>query len=143
MRLSEDGDEIANKDLSDLKRLDRAVIGQIDKNNIYLKKYYNTKNNYSNCSGETTYDMSISASQDYKDIDKLLNEVYQVLRKNLPPDDFEKLKQSEIKWIKDCDKYQELILLRDEYGSWGRQVGIICAETAFREFRTLLLLLYF
>ena len=138
----EEEDFIA-KDIRDLKRLKNTVISQINKNNIYLKKYYNTKNNHAECTGDTTYDMSMAALQDYKSIDKLLNEVYQVVRKKLPPEDFEKLKQSEIKWIRHRERYAKIKFEQDEYGSFGRCVGIKIAETDACKFRTLLLLLYF
>ena len=100
---------------------------------------------YRECDGMTTNDMMYAASQTYKAIDKLLNEVYQEVRSIIPAEDFENLKQSEIRWIKDIDKYHKKATSEDGefmYGSYGSHAGIMNAEVDMRQFRTMLLLLY-
>lgn len=138
-------EDYAKKDDDDYNALYTEVEKQIVKNNFYVKKYYQTIKQYRECDGMTTNDMMYAASQNYKAIDKLLNEVYQEVRGIIPAEDFENLKQSEIRWIKDVDKYHKKATSEDGeymYGSYGSRAGIMNAEVDMRQFRTMLLLLY-
>jgi len=47
------------------------------------------------------------SSSDYEELDNLLNEIYKYLQKNMAKDEFEKLKQDEINWIKFKEKIKE------------------------------------
>lgn len=50
-----------------------------------------------------TIEMKSAASQEYERWDKALNEIYGVLKQQLPSDDMSKLKAEQIKWISDRD----------------------------------------
>ena len=49
--------------------------------------------------------MNMNAGAYNEAVDAVLNELYQDIRKTIPAIDFEKLKQSEIKWLKDIKDY--------------------------------------
>lgn len=49
----------------------------------------------------TTLAMRVYANKQYTEWDKALNEIYGVLKQQLPPDDMKKLENEEIKWIKE------------------------------------------
>lgn len=46
-----------------------------------------------------TIEMKSAANQEYERWDKVLNEIYRVLKQQLSPDDMNKLKDEEIKWM--------------------------------------------
>jgi DNA repair exonuclease SbcCD ATPase subunit len=48
----------------------------------------------------TTADMIDYAYKEYTEWDKALNEIYSVLKQQLPPDNMKKLQVEELKWIK-------------------------------------------
>lgn len=137
-------ENIHAKDSYELNTLFKNVENEIG-NSEYVKKYYKTLEQYKTDYGETTYDMVQTESQNYVIIDKFLNEVYQAVRIKLPTEEYKKLQASEIKWIKDGDKYCDKIMTPEngalKYGSFSR-VGIIDAQINMRQFRALLLMLY-
>lgn len=51
----------------------------------------------------TTYDMYQEACREYKQWDDVLNEIYGVLKAQLPASDMKKLQNEELQWIKDRD----------------------------------------
>lgn len=52
----------------------------------------------------STVDIVSARSREYQDWDNILNEIYGYLRENLPSDEFEALKQDEIRWIKEKEE---------------------------------------
>ena len=77
----------------------------------------------------------------YEAVDKLLNETYQAVRIKIPREDFKNLIASELKWLKDVEQYHK-VFEQQEYGSSRTWVNLRY-EINMRQFRTLLLMLYF
>ena len=76
----------------------------------------------------------------YKKVDSLLNEVYKEVKTKITPQEFEKLKTSEKKWLKEVEDYYE-VFESQEFGTIGTVI-YYGYQIDMREFRTLLLMLY-
>ena len=136
----QDSDEY-QQDMKDLNNLFKEVEQKIDKNNYYLQKYYNIKEQYAVNTGNTQSDMNTFASNEYEAVDGLLNETYQAVKAKIPPEDFKQLITSELKWLKEVEDYYK-VYEQQGFGTIGSLVhsGYECN---MRNFRTLLLMLYF
>ena len=136
----QDSDEY-QQDMKDLNNLFKEVEQKIDKNNYYLQKYYKIKEQYAVNTGPSQSDMNIFASDEYKAVDGLLNETYQAVKVKIPPDDFKQLITSELKWLKEVEDYYK-VYEQQGFGTIGSLVHSEY-ECNMRNFRTLLLMLYF
>lgn len=136
----QDSDEY-QQDMKDLNNLFKEVEQKIDKNNYYLQKYYKIKEQYAVNTGTSQSDMNIFASDEYKAVDGLLNETYQAVKVKIPPDDFKQLITSELKWLKEVEDYYK-VYEQQGFGTIGSLVHSEY-ECNMRNFRTLLLMLYF
>lgn len=136
----QDSDEY-QQDMKDLNNLFKEVEQKIDKNNYYLQKYYNIKEQYAVNTGNTQSDMNTFASNEYEAVDGLLNETYQAVKAKIPPEDFKQLITSELKWLKEVEDYYKVY----EQQGFGTIGSLIHSEYEcnMRNFRTLLLMLYF
>lgn len=136
----QDSDEY-QQDMKDLNNLFKEVEQKIDKNNYYLQKYYNIKEQYAVNTGNTQSDMNTFASNEYEAVDGLLNETYQAVKAKIPPEDFKQLITSELKWLKEVENYYKVY----EQQGFGTIGSLIHSEYEcnMRNFRTLLLMLYF
>lgn len=136
----QDSDEY-QQDRKDLNNLFKEVEQKIDKNNYYLQKYYNIKEQYAVNTGNTQSDMNTFASNEYEAVDGLLNETYQAVKAKIPPEDFKQLITSELKWLKEVEDYYKVY----EQQGFGTIGSLIHSEYEcnMRNFRTLLLMLYF
>ena len=145
---------IENQDKRELDTLFKEVQNNLNKNNPYLEKLNNIDSNYENkyfldsnnspwtkiIKNKKNTDLSFfeSNSNYYnKEVDKLLNEVYQKIRITIPREDFEQLKQSEIKWLKNIDQYHKYCVENTQ--SCKMKDWYLCN---MRRFRILLLLQY-
>lgn len=143
VQLAYDGPEEFVKGLkSDHKELEalfEEVKGKITNKN-YLNKYIENEKRFSKNPGMTTRDMEDFAYSEYKAVDDLLNEVYKAIKAKIPRADFEQLKISERKWIKEVANYRKVF---DAQG-FGSISGLMYAgyQVHMRQFRTLLLMLY-
>lgn len=129
------------EDMEDLNKLFSEVRNNIDKDNYYLKKYDEIENSYSSSDLETTAEINNFMMEYYEAVDKLLNETYQAVRIKIPREDFKNLIASELKWLKDVEQYHK-VFEQQEYGSSRTWVNLRY-EINMRQFRTLLLMLYF
>ena len=129
------------EDMEDLNKLFSEVRNNIDKDNYYLKKYDEIENSYSSSDLETTAEINNFMMENYEAVDKLLNETYQAVRTKIPREDFKDLITSELKWLKDVEQYHT-VFEQQEYGSIRTWVNLRY-EINMRQFRTLLLMLYF
>ena len=129
------------EDMEDLNKLFSEVRNNIDKDNYYLKKYDEIENSYSSSDLETTAEINNFMMEYYEAVDKLLNETYQAVRIKIPREDFKNLIASELKWLKDVEQYHK-VFEQQEYGSIRTWVNLRY-EINMRQFRTLLLMLYF
>lgn len=129
-----------NNDLTELESLFKTVEKNIDKNNEFYKKLQQIEKQYANNNGETQADMSMFADEHNEAVDKILNEVYKDIKATIPENDFNDLKLSERKWLKDIKSYFNTID-SSEGTIWG--MIIPDAECNMRKFRILLLLLYY
>lgn len=136
----QDSDEY-QQDRKDLNNLFKEVEQKIDKNNYYLQKYYNIKEQYAVNTGNTQSDMNTFASNEYEAVDGLLNETYQAVKAKIPPEDFKQLITSELKWLKEVEDYYK-VYEQQGFGTIGSLVHSEY-ECNMRNFRTLLLMLYF
>ncbi len=136
----QDSDEY-QQDMKDLNNLFKEVEQKIDKNNYYLQKYYNIKEQYAVNTGNTQSDMNTFASNEYEAVDGLLNETYQAVKAKIPPEDFKQLITSELKWLKEVEDYYK-VYEQQGFGTIGSLVHSEY-ECNMRNFRTLLLMLYF
>ena len=136
----QDSDEY-QQDMKDLNNLFKEVEQKIDKNNYYLQKYYKIKEHYAVNTGNTQSDMNTFASNEYEAVDGLLNETYQAVKAKIPPEDFKQLITSELKWLKEVEDYYKVY----EQQGFGTIGSLIHSEYEcnMRNFRTLLLMLYF
>lgn len=136
----QDSDEY-QQDRKDLNNLFKEVEQKIDKNNYYLQKYYKIKEQYAVNTGNTQSDMNTFASNEYEAVDGLLNETYQAVKAKIPPEDFKQLITSELKWLKEVEDYYKVY----EQQGFGTIGSLIHSEYEcnMRNFRTLLLMLYF
>ena len=135
----QDSDEYQH-DMKDLNNLFKEVEQKIDKNNYYLQKYYNIKEQYAVNTGNTQSDMNTFASNEYEAVDGLLNETYQAVKAKIPPEDFKQLITSELKWLKEVEDYYK-VYEQQGFGTIGSLVHSEY-ECNMRNFRTLLLMLY-
>ncbi len=137
-----DSEKDSKQDRKDLDKLYKEVIKQIDSNNIYYKKYKQNEHEYENpkVELETTVQMDNYAIAHYKKVDSLLNEVYKEVKTKITPQEFEKLKTSEKKWLKEVEDYYE-VFESQEFGTIGTVI-YYGYQIDMREFRTLLLMLY-
>ena len=133
--------DACTKDMEDLNKLFSEVRNNIDKDNYYLKKYDEIENSYSSSDLETTAEINNFMMEYYEAVDKLLNETYQAVRTKIPREDFKNLIASELKWLKDVEQYHK-VFEQQEYGSSRTWVNLRY-EINMRQFRTLLLMLYF
>lgn len=133
-------DEDYYNDLAELNALFVIIENKISYNNKYLTKLHEVDKKYETNDGETQVDRSQFAGNYNDAIDSVLNELYQDIRKNIPASDFENLKQSEIKWLKDIEAYKKVM---DSQG-FGTISGTIYPYTIadMRKFRILLLIPY-
>ena len=136
----QDSDEY-QQDRKDLNNLFKEVEQKIDKNNYYLQKYYEIKEHYAVNTGNTQSDMNTFASNEYEAVDGLLNETYQAVKAKIPPEDFKQLITSELKWLKEVEDYYK-VYEQQGFGTIGSLVHSEY-ECNMRNFRTLLLMLYF
>ncbi len=77
-----------------------------NKKDIYIEKIGQVKASMSDLAASfdgTTLDQYFGASEEYLRWDNLLNEIYSVLKEQMSTEDFEKLKNEQIKWINDKD----------------------------------------
>jgi len=128
------------QDRQDLKNLYDEVKNQIRSDNMYLQKYNEIEQQYAENTGETTVDMNNFEDNHYKAVDKLLNDVYQEVKAIIPQEDFKQLTKSELKWIKNVDKYNNVYKAQG-FGTIGGVV-YLGYQIDMRNFRTLLLMLY-
>lgn len=134
-----DQDDDCERDMEELKALFEEVKSKIN-NNEFLTKYNTIEEKFKECDGETTDEMNDFAKQEYDAVDKLLNDVYKVVKAKLNADDFEQLKLSEIKWLKEVEAYYSVF---EEQGFGTiRTIVYFDYEVNMRKFRTLLLMLY-
>ncbi|MCM1297800.1 MAG: DUF1311 domain-containing protein, partial [Muribaculaceae bacterium] len=108
--------EGCNWDRRDLSDLYAEVISEVDTNNFYFKRYREIEKKYANNPGMTTVEINDFAAQEYEAVDKLLNEVYQVVKAKIPAEDFKNLTSREIKWIKEVEAYKK-VFEAQEYGT--------------------------
>ena len=135
-------DSSAKQDLNNLKRLYGKVEDKINKDSDFYKELNNLKKGYDKDieKAQTQMEMNMLSGEYLENTDKILNEVYQQISITVEAGDFEKIKASEIKWVKELNSYQKYIEQQD-FGSIG---GLIFAKTSqdIRHFRTLLLIYY-
>ena len=134
-------DEKFEQDFLELDDLTRGFTERFDDNNEFLRRYQEISANFSENTGETTYEMIEFEAEHYKAIDKLLNDVYKELKTKLSQEDFEQLKLSQRAWLKEVLDYEK-IYKEQEFGSIGPIIKY-GYEIDMRSFRILLLLLYF
>ena len=127
------------KDHNELLSLMGTIENQININNPYYIKLTNISKDDS--SAQTQYDLNMNAANYNDAVDSVLNELYNDIRKTIPASDFEKLKQSEIKWLNDIEKYKKVM----EENLGGTIAGMIYSNAIadIRRFRCLALMLYF
>ena len=135
-----DSDEF-QQDRKELNNLFKEVERKIDKDNYYLQKYYEIKERYAVNTGMSQSDMNAFASNEYEEVDALLNETYQAVKAIIPPEDFKQLITSELKWLKEVEDYYK-VYEQQGFGTIGSLVHL-GYECNMRNFRTLLLMLYF
>ncbi len=123
-----------------LDKLFLEVEKYIDKDDYYLQKYKNIEKTYKSKIGKTTIEINDIEAAHYKEVDNLLNEVYQEVKTRIPEDDFKQLIKSELRWLKEVENYNK-VFRSQEYGTIGTYVGY-SYEINMRNFRTLLLMLY-
>lgn len=128
-----------NKDRKELSNLFKKVKKQV-KNKHYLSKYNDIKNKYAKCNDVTDTGMIEFSESNFNAIDNLLNQVYKEIELQIPPEDFERLGESEIKWQKEAEEYEN-VFHSMEYGTIGKLIYYEY-QINIREFRTLLLMLY-
>jgi len=133
-------DDDKEKDREELDRLFKEVINNIDSNNEYLEKYNEVEKEFENNSGETTVEMNEFASRYYEAVDKLLNDTYKAVKTKLNEEDFEQLKLTQRKWLKEVQAYYS-VFEEQEFGTI-RTIIHLDYEINMRNFRTLLLMLY-
>lgn len=135
-------DSGAKQDLKNLKRLYGKIEDKINKDSDFYKELNNLKKGYDKDieKAQTQMEMNMLSGEYLENTDKILNEVYQQISITVESEDFEKIKASEIKWVKELNSYQKYIEQQD-FGSIG---GLIFAKTSqdIRHFRTLLLIYY-
>ncbi len=136
----QDSDEY-QQDMKDLNNLFKEVEKKIDKDNYYLQKYYEIKERYAVNTGISQSDMNAFASNEYEAVDTLLNETYQAVKAKITPEDFKQLITSELKWLKEVEDYYK-VYEQQGFGTIGSLVHL-GYECNMRNFRTLLLMLYF
>ena len=129
-----------DKDIEDLKNLYNKVVSEINPNCEFLQKYNELEQKYAENTGGNTFEINEFAQNHYNAVDKLLNDTYKAVRLKIPQDDFNKLVQSEINWLKEVDEYKN-VYDKQGYGTIG---GLIYLnyQIDMRNFRTLLLMLY-
>ncbi|MDR1101994.1 MAG: S-layer homology domain-containing protein [Clostridiales bacterium] len=110
------------------------------KNKKYYNEYSKIKAEYAIGAGYTTADIVQFELRKREAYDALLEEVYNDIKANIPEDDFEKLKQSELKWIISRDDFIEKHL-HNEGSISGVLAGAYIVDA--RVFRILLLLKYY
>ena len=76
----------------------------------------------------------------YDLIDKLLNDIYKEIKEKLPQNEFEKLRLSQKKWLRDVQDYNKIFESKG-FGTIGTMVKLDY-ETNMRSFRSLLLMFY-
>ena len=128
-----------NKDKKDLDRLYKKVTKQVT-NKYYLRKYKDIQKRYAKCDEITDIGMKDFSDKNYNEINNLLSEVYREVQSKISSDDFEKLAQSETKWLKEVEDYKNVFSTMD-YGTIGTLIYYDC-QINMTEFRTLLLMLY-
>ena len=144
-----------NQDKRELDALFKEVRNILNKNNPYLEKLNSIDSHYQNVSyldsNNSPWSIIVKKQEDntglnfaklesgyYNEkVDKLLNEVYQKIQTIISKEDFEYLQQSEIKWLKDIDKYHKHCVNQTQ--SCEMKDWYLCN---MRRFRTLLLLQY-
>lgn len=98
------GDQEKNKAVKENSNDNTTV--QESKKQIYKKKLDDIQAGLKDLEGlyaGNTIEMKSAASQEYERWDKALNEIYGVLKQQLPANDMSKLKEEQIKWISDRD----------------------------------------
>ena len=128
--------------MTDREELDklRTEIQQQITNRYYLKKYKDIEKRYAICEAVSTIGMNEFAEKYYNEVDDLLNTVYKEIGSKIPPKDFQKLANSQKKWLKEVESYQKIYNTKD-FGS----VGILMYydyKVDVSKFRVLLLMLY-
>ena len=120
-------DSGAKQDLNNLKRLYGKVEDKINKDSDFYKELNNLKKGYDKDieKAQTQMEMNMLSGEYLENTDKILNEVYQQIRITVESEDFEKLKASEIRWVKELKDYQKYIGQQD-FGSIG---GLIYTKT--------------
>lgn len=135
-------DNNVQQDKTDLKKLYQNVENKINQNNKFLSELNNLNNKYNADikNAQSQIEINIVANEYMENTDKILNNVYQEIKINTDSKDFELLKTSEIKWIKDLEEYQKFI---EEQG-FGSIIGLLYANATqdIKHFRTLLLIYY-
>ena len=135
-------DSGAKQDLNNLKRLYGKVEDKINKDSDFYKELNNLKKGYDKDieKAQTQMEMNMLSGEYLENTDKILNEVYQQISITVESEDFEKIKASEIRWVKELKDYQKYIGQQD-FGSIG---GLIYTKTSqdIINFRALLLIYY-
>lgn len=137
-----EGGKDYEKDKTDYDNLYQEVINKIDKNNQYYKKLESIgKNTDLECESQPCMNEYAQAILD--ETDTLLNEVYKDLKAKMPKSDFNKLKLSERKWLKDIEKYKHDVIDKQNQKTMGTMIGVLIpgAYEDMKKFRVLLLLL--
>lgn len=129
----------------DNKKLEEFFLeleNKMDLKNPFAKKYNKIKNKYKdkylNVTIAESTPILFNESEEY---DKLLNKIYFTIKKDIPADDFEKLKQDERLWSENVDSYYENI---DKISGYAiRTDAYFDYLINARKFRILLLMFYF
>ena len=137
--LSMEDYDTQKQDKRDLKKLYKTVKKEIT-NKDYLKKYKDIEKLHAKCDSESTVGINKCASEYYEDVDELLNEVYKEIKGKISKEDFNKLKLSERKWLKDVDAYEKVFNSMN-FGTISTLI-YYTYQIDMREFRTLLLMMY-
>jgi len=127
-------------DLKELKLLFIEIKNKIDKDSKYLFEYEKIKNTYKQNNGSNTFEINEFAKRKFEAYDKLLNDTYKEIQNKLSKDDFEKLRISQIAWLKEVENYKKVFDSKG-FGTIGTVIKYDY-ETNMRAFRTLLLMLY-
>ncbi len=128
-----------DRDSKELSKLYDVVENQIH-NNYYLQQYIQIEQKFAYNPGETTVEMNEFEDKHYEAVDKLLNETYQAVKKEISEEEFKKLTLSELKWLKEVKNYRK-VFEEQQFGTIGSQI-FTRYQINMRDFRTLLLMLY-
>lgn len=134
------GDDEAQQDLRNLSSLYKEVENKINPNNSFYQEYKRIEKKYKDVPEGTTIYLNALSAQHYKEIDKLLNDVYKAVKTKLLEDDFNQLKINQRAWLKEVMNYNK-VFEEQNFGSIGSLIKANY-EADMRSFRALLLIFY-